>query len=70
MAEVWKYVSIEEEALGDDPDPLIVEVRAKVEELRDAEAAKIETAREDQEEPADGWPEIDRDSLPIRIPDK
>ena len=70
LAEVWKYVAIEEEALGDDPDPLIVEVRAKVEELRDAEAAKIETAREDQEEPADGWPEIDRDSLPIRIPDK
>ena len=70
LAEVWKYVAIEEEALGDEPDPLIVEVRGKVEELRDAEVAKIETAREDQEEPADGWPEIDRDSLKIRIPDK
>lgn len=70
LDEVWKFVSIEEEALGDEPDPLIVEVRGKVEELRDAEVAKIETAREDQEEPADGWPEIDRESLQIRIPDK
>ena len=45
LDEVWRMVAIEEEALGDDPDALVVEVRAKVEELRETEAGKIDEAR-------------------------
>ena len=56
---VWKYVGIDEDALGDEPDQLIVDVRNKVSELREAEVAKIEEAREGKDEPEEGWPEID-----------
>ena len=70
LDEVWRMVGIDEEALGDEPDPLVVEVRTKVEELREAEVAKIDEARAELPEPEDGWPEVDRESLSIRIPDK
>ena len=56
---VWKYVGIDEDALGDEPDQLIVDVRNKVSELREAEVAKIEEARDGKDEPEEGWPEID-----------
>ena len=42
LEQVWKFVAIDEEALGDEPDPLITEVRAKVDELREAEVGKID----------------------------
>jgi len=70
LDEVWRMVGIDEEALGDEPDPLLVEVRAKVEELREAEVGKIDEKRADLPEPEDGWPEVDRESLTIRIPDR
>ena len=70
LDEVWKMVAIDEEALGDDPDPLVVEVRTKVDELREVEVGKIEEIRAEKEEPEDGWPEIDKESLSIRVPDK
>jgi len=41
LEEVWRMVAIDEETLGDEPDPLVVEVRTKVDELREAEVAKI-----------------------------
>lgn len=46
---------------------LIIEIKAKVEELRDAMVAQIEESRpESEEEP----PEINRETLPIRLPDE
>lgn len=52
-------------------DELVNEIKAKVEELRDAEVAKIEAERElIDPQPEDGFPEIDRESLTIRLPDE
>lgn len=49
----------------DNGDELIAEIKAKVEELRDAMVAQIEESRpETEEEP----PEINRETLPIRLP--
>ena len=70
LDKVWEYVAIEEENLPEEPDPLLTKVRDKVNALRDEEVQKIEDVRAAQEEPEDGWPEIDRDSLSIRVPDK
>ena len=52
-------------------DELVNEIKAKVEELRDAEVAKIEAERElIDPQPEDGFPEIDRETLTIRLPDE
>ena len=52
-------------------DDLVNEIKAKIEELRDAEVAKIEADRElIDPQPEDGFPEIDRESLKIRLPDE
>jgi adenylate kinase len=46
------------------------EIKAKIEELRDAAVAKIEEAREGVDFGDDGPPEIDREALQIRLPDE
>lgn len=52
-------------------DELVNEIKAKIEELRDAEVAKIEAERElIDPQPEEGFPEIDRESLKIRLPDE
>lgn len=70
LDKVWEWVAIEEENLPEEPDPLMVKVRDKVNALRDAEVEKIEEKRAALDEPEEGWPEIDRDSLSVRVPDK
>ena len=70
LDKVWEYVAIEDENLPEEPDPLLTKVRDKVNALRDEEVQKIEDVRAGQEEPEEGWPEIDRDGLSIRVPDK
>ena len=47
-------------------DELTEEIKAKVEELRDAMVAQIEESRPEDQEPE----EIDREKLPIRLPDE
>ena len=39
------------ETFADEPDPLIVEVRNKVADLREAEVSQIEEARAENEDP-------------------
>jgi adenylate kinase len=52
----------EEEGLG-------AEIKAKLDEMKDAAVAKIEEERADKDYGDEEPPEIDRDSLPIRVPD-
>lgn len=53
--------------IEEETDELVAEIKAKVEELRDAMVAQIEENRpETEEEP----PEIDRETLKIRLPDE
>ena len=56
-------------AKTEEEDGLAAEVKTRIEELRDAAVAKIEEEREGQDFGDDGPPEIDRESLPIRVPD-
>ena len=46
------------------------DIKAKIEELRDAAVAKIEEAREGIDFGDDGPPEIDREALQIRLPEE
>ncbi len=48
---------------------LVEEVKAKVEELRDAMVAQIEEARAEAGGDEEELPAIDRETLPIRLPD-
>jgi len=65
----FKVANAEEEE-GVEVSEFEAEIKAKVEELRDAAVAKIEEDREASGyEPAEDEPEIDKLSLPIRIPD-
>jgi adenylate kinase family enzyme len=54
----------------EEEEGLPLEIRTKIEELRDAAVAKIEEAREGVDFGDEGPPEIDREALPIRIPDE
>lgn len=49
---------------------LATEIKEKLEELRDAEVEKIEAARADKDYGDEEPPEIDRNALPIRVPDE
>jgi adenylate kinase len=49
---------------------LAEEIKGKLEELRDAEVEKIETERAEKDYGDEEPPEIDRNALPIRIPDE
>jgi adenylate kinase len=48
---------------------LAAEIKAKLDELRDAAVAKIEEERAEKDYGDEEPPEIDREGLPIRVPD-
>jgi len=58
---------LDEEKIGEDEEKLAI--KAKCDELRESMAADMETARGDPPEGVDEWPEIERATLPIRVPD-
>jgi cobalamin-dependent methionine synthase I len=60
----FKMSSVEEPEEG-----LAADIKAKLDELRDGEVAKIEEERADVDFGEDGAPEIDREKLSIRVPD-
>jgi len=53
----------------EDEEGLAADIKAKLEELRDAAAAKIEEENAEKDWGDGEPPEIDKDSLPIRVPD-
>ena len=57
-----------EMAKTEEEEGLAAEVKAKIDELKDAAVAKIEEERAEMGDEAEDAPEIDRDALPIRIP--
>ena len=57
-----------EMAKTEEEEGLAAEVKAKVDELKDAAVAKIEEERAERGDDDEEAPEIDRDALPIRIP--
>lgn len=60
--------AMDEEKIGEDEEKMAI--KTKCDELREAMAAAMEEARGDPPpEMEDGWPEIDRSTLPIRVPD-
>jgi hypothetical protein len=64
--EALRISALDDEAIGE--NEFFASVKAKCEELRDQMVEKIETDRGDPPEDTE-WPEIDRSSLPIRVPD-
>jgi hypothetical protein len=61
-----KISLLDDEAIGE--NEFYTEIKTKCEELRDTMQASIEEARGDPPEDTE-WPEIDRTTLPIRVPD-
>lgn len=55
---------------SEEEEGLASEIKAKIEEMRDAAVAKIEEDRAEIDYGDNEPPEIDRDSLPIRVPDE
>lgn len=53
----------------EEEDGLAADIKAKLEEMRDAAVAKIEEERAEIDFGDNEPPEIDRDALPIRVPD-
>ena len=53
----------------EEEEGLASEIKAKLEEMRDAAVAKIEEERAEKDYGDEEPPEIDRDGLPIRVPD-
>jgi adenylate kinase family enzyme len=54
----------------EEEEGLAFEIKTKLEELKDAAAAKIEEERAEIELPdGEEWPEIDKDALGVRVPD-
>jgi adenylate kinase len=53
----------------DAEEGIATELKEKLEELRDAEVEKIEAIRAEKDDDNEEPPEIDRNSLPIRVPD-
>ena len=58
---------LDEEQIGEDEEK--ANIKAKCDELRDKMVADMEEARGDPKE-GEEWPEIDRTTLPIRVPDE
>ena len=56
-------------AKTEEEEGLAAEIKGKIDELREAAAAKIEGEREGQDFGDEEPPEIDKDSLPVRVPD-
>jgi hypothetical protein len=54
----------------EEEEGIAAEIKAKLEELRDAEVARIEEERAEKDYGDEEPPEIDREALPIRIPDE
>jgi len=66
IAKAFELGAKEEDENADSEDTLVADIKTIIEELRDAEVARIEEERpETDEEPE----EIDRESLKIRLPD-
>jgi len=61
----FKMASVEEPDEG-----LATDIKTKLDELRDAEVERIEAERADKDYGDEEPPEIDRNSLKIRVPDE
>jgi len=66
IAKAYELAAIEEDDGGDGEDTLVADIKAAIEELRDAEVARIEEERPETDEDPE---EIDRESVSIRLPD-
>lgn len=64
--EALRISLLDDEAIGE--NEFYSEIKTKCEELRDTMQAQIEEARGEPPEDTE-WPEIDRSTLPIRVPD-
>ena len=65
--EALRISLLDEEAIGE--NAFWQDIKAKCDEARQKVADEIEAKRDGQEEPADGWPEIDQSKLDIRVHD-
>lgn len=65
--EALRISLLDEEQIGE--NEFYQNIKAKCDEARQKVADEIEAKRDGQEEPADGWPEIDQTKLDIRVHD-
>lgn len=66
IAKAFELGAKEEDENADSEDTLVADIKAIIEELRDAEVARIEEERPETDEDPE---EIDRETLKIRLPD-